>query len=95
MVQILHKEIYDNKVNLIVNDKVKTFDTNKVILESGKEINTKAVVLAIGVAPETRLAKDAGLEIGKTGAIKVDEKLIELVIKIFMQLEMQLRFIMP
>lgn len=72
MVQILHKEIYDNKVNLIVNDKVKTFDTNKVILESGKEINTKAVVLAIGVAPETRLAKDAGLEIGKTGAIKVD-----------------------
>lgn len=72
MVQILHKEIYDNKVNLIVNDKVKTFDTNRVILESGKEINTKAVVLAIGVAPETRLAKDAGLEIGKTGAIKVD-----------------------
>ncbi|MBU5454395.1 FAD-dependent oxidoreductase [Caproiciproducens sp. MSJ-32] len=72
MVQILHKEIYDNDVDLIVNDKVKAFDRNKVILESGREINTKAVVLAIGVIPETSLAKEAGLEIGKTGAIKVD-----------------------
>lgn len=72
MVQILHKEIYDNDVDLIVNDKVKAFDRNKVILESGREINTKAVVLAIGVTPEITLAKEAGLEIGKTGAIKVD-----------------------
>ena len=72
MVQMLHKEIYDNGVNLIVDDKVKSFDTNKVILESGKEVKAKAVVLAIGVMPETNLAKEAGLEIGKTGAIKVD-----------------------
>ncbi|WP_300379635.1 FAD-dependent oxidoreductase [Clostridium sp.] len=72
MVQMLHKEIYDNGVNLIVNDKVKAFDTDKVILDSGKEVEAKAVVLAIGVMPETTLAKEAGLEIGKTGAIKVD-----------------------
>ena len=72
MVQILHKEIYDNGVNLIVNDKVKAFDTDKVILESGKEVEAKAVVLAIGITPEINLAKEAGLEIGKTGAIKVD-----------------------
>lgn len=73
MVQMLHKEIYDNGVNLIVNDKVKAFNTNKVILDSGKEVEAKAVVLAIGVMPETNLAKEAGLEIGKTGAIKVDK----------------------
>lgn len=72
MVQMLHREIYDNGVNLIVNDKVKAFDTDKVILDSGKTVEAKAVVLAIGVMPETNLAKDAGLEIGKTGAIKVD-----------------------
>ena len=39
---------------------------------SGKKIDAQAVVLAIGVRPETNLAKDAGLEIGETGAIKVD-----------------------
>ena len=33
----------------------------------------EAVVLAIGVVPETTLAKEAGLEIGKTGGIKTDQ----------------------
>lgn len=72
MVQLLHKEIYDNGVNLIVNDKAKEFKEDKIILESGKEVKAKAIVLAIGIMPETTLAKNAGLEIGKTGAIKVD-----------------------
>lgn len=73
MVQTLHKEIYDQGVNLILDDKVTSFDTNKIILESGKEVETDAVIMAIGVSPETDLAKQAGLEIGKTGAMKVDQ----------------------
>ena len=72
MVQILHKEIYDKGINLIVGDKVENFEENKVVLNSGKKINAKAVVMAIGVSPETTLAKEEGLEIGVTGAIKVD-----------------------
>jgi len=72
MVQILHKEIMENGVELIVGDKVTAFDTNKVILESGKEISSEVVVMSIGIVPETGLAKQAGLELGKTGAIKVD-----------------------
>ncbi len=73
MVQILHKEIYDKGVKLIVGDKVEKFEENKVVLASGKRIDAKVVVMAIGVAPETNLAKEAGLEIGQTGAIKVDK----------------------
>lgn len=72
MVQILHKEIYDKGINLIVGDKVENFEENKIVLNSGKKIDAKAVVMAIGVSPETTLAKEAGLEIGVTGAIKVD-----------------------
>lgn len=72
MVQILHREIYDNGINLIVNDKVVEFTENSVILESGKEIETDAVVMAIGVRPETKLAVDSGLEIGEYGGIVVD-----------------------
>ena len=72
MVQILHKEIMDHGVDLIVGDKVTAFDTDKVILESGKEITAEVVVMSIGIMPETSLAKQAGLELGKTGAIKVD-----------------------
>ncbi len=72
MVQILHKTLMDHNINLILGDKVESFEENKVILASGKEIETGAVVMAIGVSPETQLAKEAGLEIGETGAIKVN-----------------------
>ncbi|EQK43739.1 pyridine nucleotide-disulfide oxidoreductase family protein [[Clostridium] bifermentans ATCC 638] len=72
MVQILHKEIHENGVNLIVGDKVVEFEKNIIVLGSGKKVEADAVVMAIGVTPETTLAIDCGLEIGETGAIKVD-----------------------
>jgi len=72
MVQILQKEMLDKGVNLILNDGVKRINEAFVELQSGKIIKAKAVVLAIGVTPEVSLAKEAGLEIGETGAIKVD-----------------------
>jgi len=73
MVQIFHKEIIDNGINLIVDDKVEKFEKDTVILSSGKRIRANVVVMAIGVSPEIKLAKDSDLEIGKTGAIKVDK----------------------
>lgn len=73
MVQIFHKVMLDHNVNLILGDKVEKFEENKVVLASGKKVSASAVVMAIGVSPETYLAKEAGLEIGETGAIKVDK----------------------
>ena len=73
MVQIFHRELYDKGINLIVGDKVEKFEENAVVLSSGKKLEADVVVMAIGVAPETSLAKDAGLEIGVTGAISVDK----------------------
>ena len=73
MVQILHKEMYDRGVNLILGDKVAFFEKDTVVLASGKKIKADAVVMAIGVTPETDLAKEAGIEIGQTGGIKVDQ----------------------
>lgn len=71
MSQILHKELSDHGIELILSDGVKAITEEKVILNSGREVAADTVVLAIGVVPETGLAKDAGLEIGETGAIKV------------------------
>ena len=73
MVQILHKELYDHGVKLIVGDKVSAFDKNSIVLESGNKIDSDVIVLAIGVLPETDLATNAGLILGKTGAMKVDQ----------------------
>ena len=72
MVQRLQKEMYDKGVELIVGDKVEKFKKNCIVLESGKVIISEVVVLAIGVAPDTELAVKAGIELGKTGAVKTD-----------------------
>ncbi len=73
MAQILHKEMLDHGVDLIVNDGVKTIGENTVELQSGKSITADIVIMAIGVVPETSLAQKAGLDIGETGGIKVNE----------------------
>ena len=73
MVQVLHKEIHDKGINLILGDKVSKFEKDTVVLESGKKLKADAIVMAIGVSPETSLAMDAGLELGKTGAIQVNQ----------------------
>lgn len=72
IVQILHKEITDHGVDLILGDGVKKIEDGYIELQSGKKVKAEAVVMAIGVKPEIQLAKEAGLEIGETGGIKVD-----------------------
>ncbi|PXW92966.1 NADPH-dependent 2,4-dienoyl-CoA reductase/sulfur reductase-like enzyme [Streptohalobacillus salinus] len=72
MVQILHKEMIDNGMDLILGDGIQSVKADHIVLASGKTVKAQAVIMAIGVRPETSLAKEAGLEIGKTGGIKVD-----------------------
>lgn len=72
MAQILHKEMVDHGVELILDDGLAKISDGYITTNSGRKIDAQAVVLAIGVRPETNLAKEAGLEIGETGAIKVD-----------------------
>jgi 3-phenylpropionate/trans-cinnamate dioxygenase ferredoxin reductase subunit len=47
----------------------------KVVTKSGLELDADAVVIGAGVGPDVALAKTAGLELGETGGIKVDNKL--------------------
>ncbi len=46
-----------------------------VVAESGTRLPADLVILAIGVRPETALAKDAGLEIGPRGGVVVDAQM--------------------
>ena len=47
----------------------------EVLTRSGKIYPADLVVLGIGVRPETWLAKDAGIEIGERGGIRVDDQM--------------------
>lgn len=78
MAQIVHAELKNKGINLILSDGVKEFKDQgtTIILESGGKVESAdMIILAIGVQPETQLAKDAGLELGVRGTIKVNEKL--------------------
>lgn len=72
MVQMLHKELYDNGVHLILEEAVARIEKRKVVLSNGEEIKAQAVVLAIGVTPDLQFAVDSGIKLGETGAIIVD-----------------------
>lgn len=74
----IHNHLRDKDVDLYLFDGVKSFTEDKnlsVNLYSGKEIKTELVILAIGVKPESKFAKEAGLEIGQIGGIIVSEYL--------------------
>ena len=75
----VHQHIKEFKTELYLNDGAKEFidigDRTKVKLESGIEIIADIIIMAIGVKPENKLALEAGLELGKTGGIKVNEYL--------------------
>ncbi len=67
-----------NGIRLAMNDAVVGFKPAKnggvdVETKSGKIYPADMVILAIGVRPDTTLAKTAGLEIGERGGIRVDE----------------------
>ncbi len=72
MAQSLHREIYNHKVELILGDSVTEITDEGLILKSGRQVEAGVVIVAIGVSPETGLARQAGLEIGDLGAIKVN-----------------------
>ncbi|MCG3177784.1 MAG: Coenzyme A disulfide reductase [Phycisphaerae bacterium] len=69
--------VVSHGVELVLGDGVAGFastgDRLRVNLESGTSIDADFAVLAIGVRPETTLARKAGLDIGVTGGIRVNE----------------------
>jgi NADPH-dependent 2,4-dienoyl-CoA reductase/sulfur reductase-like enzyme/rhodanese-related sulfurtransferase len=54
---------------------VKAIEPGKVLLDDGSRVDADIVLLSVGVRPNTELAKAAGLELGASGALLVDEEL--------------------
>ncbi|MDD5134125.1 MAG: FAD-dependent oxidoreductase, partial [Phycisphaerae bacterium] len=79
MANLLHEHLHEQSIALWLNDAVAGFresDSNLfVALKSGMELRCDMAVLAIGVKPEVKLAKESGLELGGTGGIKVNGNL--------------------
>lgn len=71
----IDEHLQEKGITLYVNDGLKSFsdDGTSLLLSSEKTIQADMTIMAIGIKPNTALAIDAGLEIGETGGIKVNQ----------------------
>jgi len=76
MAAMVHQHLQFKHVRLALGDGLKAISGNgrlTAALQSGRTVDTDMVLLSVGVRPESSLAKDAGLELGARGAIRVNE----------------------
>lgn len=77
MASIVHQHLMQKSINLYLEETVEAFTKKdegiEVRFKSGKTMDADLVILSIGVKPETTLAKKAGLKLGETGGIWVNE----------------------
>jgi NADPH-dependent 2,4-dienoyl-CoA reductase/sulfur reductase-like enzyme/rhodanese-related sulfurtransferase len=76
----VERHLREKGVELFLADGLAALETNEngvyqVVTESGRSIPADFVIMAIGVKPNVTLAKATGIEIGETGAIKVNKYL--------------------
>ena len=76
MASMIHDHLREKNVELELENGVKAFskagESIIVHTQKGREIETDMVLLSVGIRPENKLAKQAGLKIGSTGGIQVD-----------------------
>jgi len=75
MAAYLESALVKKNISIIKSSGIVKIHHDKVILEDGREIECNMVIMATGVKPNIELAKEAGIEIGVTGAIKVNSKM--------------------
>ena len=79
MAAFLHGEMRRNGVRLLLSHTVEGFQPRangvQVLLKDADPIQADLVVMAIGVTPDTHLAKEAGLELGVRGSIVVNDRM--------------------
>lgn len=70
-------ELRGRGVEVVLGERVVAFEGRgeqvaRVVCESGRAFEAQVVVIGVGVRPAVEIAKDAGLEIGESGAIATD-----------------------
>lgn len=79
MAALIHAEMRRGGVKLALGYTVEGFEERDggvdVLLKDNEPLHADMVVLAIGVAPDTKLAQEAGLELGIKGSIVVNDRM--------------------
>ncbi len=75
--QLAEEKLHSKGVKILTNTRVEEFIGNKKVkkvrFSNGEELDIDCAVLGIGAIPDTKLAQDAGLDLGKGKGLWVDE----------------------
>jgi NADPH-dependent 2,4-dienoyl-CoA reductase/sulfur reductase-like enzyme/rhodanese-related sulfurtransferase len=74
MVQPLHARLEKHGVKMLLNAEPDHITKEHIVLKDGRKVDAGLVFTAAGVDPDNALAKAAGLKIGTTGGLWVDEQ---------------------
>ena len=74
MVQPLHERLEKHGVRIELNSQADHITDTQVVLKDGRKVDAGLVFTAAGVDPDNTLAREAGLKIGVTGGLWVDEQ---------------------
>ena len=79
MASYVEEHLREQNVEVITGDSVVSLAgkilVEKAVLKSGRECPADMVIMAVGIKPNVQLARDAGIELGVTGAIAVNKAL--------------------
>ncbi|HPQ42827.1 MAG TPA: FAD-dependent oxidoreductase [Syntrophales bacterium] len=78
LAKLIENHVKSKGANVITDNGIVEFQGENgkltgIKLQNGAELPCELAVVAIGVVPNTKLAKDAGIKIGATGGIEVNE----------------------
>ncbi|MDO8577609.1 MAG: FAD-dependent oxidoreductase [Dehalococcoidales bacterium] len=76
--EVVEEELNNKGVTLLKSMGIVEFvgdssGVKRAVLENGEAIDTDIVIIGMGIKPNVEIARQAGIELGQTGAIRVDE----------------------
>lgn len=75
MAVYVKEHLISNDVSVHTGSSTHEILENSILLSDGTAINSDLVIIATGVRPNVEIAKQAGIEIGEFGAIKVNKQM--------------------
>ncbi|HJW86974.1 MAG TPA: FAD-dependent oxidoreductase [Candidatus Brocadiaceae bacterium] len=80
MTRLVQSHLTEKGVEVITSDGVKAFEGNREnyvtgVITGNRQLPADMVILSVGVSPNTRIAIDAGIKVGATRAITVNERM--------------------
>jgi NADPH-dependent 2,4-dienoyl-CoA reductase/sulfur reductase-like enzyme len=78
--EVVEEELKGNDVTIIKSSAVVEFQGNgsivtRAVTDNGASIDADIALIGVGIRPNSEIARDAGIELGQTGAININAKM--------------------